>query len=82
MGQMDLIWSHFRQIAEGLTYLHSQGIIHRDLKPENIFVDSKGDIKIGDFGLAKSMSGKVFSETHYKAEKEENQLFAYLTNLQ
>ena len=41
----------FVQILEGLIYLHSKGIIHRDLKPGNIFI-SKGDIKIGDFGLA------------------------------
>ena len=41
----------FAQILEGLIYLHSKGIIHRDLKPGNIFI-SKGDIKIGDFGLA------------------------------
>lgn len=49
-----LIWRHFHQILEGLHYIHGQKIIHRDLKPENIFLDSVGDIKIGDFGLAKS----------------------------
>ena len=31
--------------------MHKQGIMHRDLKPSNIFF-SRGDIKIGDFGLA------------------------------
>jgi len=38
--------------VEGLAHVHAQGIIHRDLKPNNIFIDSAGDVKIGDFGLA------------------------------
>lgn len=42
----------FREIVEGLAYLHESGIIHRDLKPGNIFLDSKDHAKIGDFGLA------------------------------
>jgi translation initiation factor 2-alpha kinase 4 len=47
-------WRLFRQILEGLVHIHSQGVIHRDLKPSNIFLDSNGNIKIGDFGLATS----------------------------
>lgn len=43
---------YFRQIIEGLNHIHSKGFIHRDLKPLNILIDSAGDIKIGDFGLA------------------------------
>ena len=45
-------WKVFRQLMEGLSHIHAQGMIHRDLKPTNIFLDSHGDIKIGDFGLA------------------------------
>lgn len=40
------------QIANALTYLHSNKIIHRDLKPENIFIGQGNIIKIIDFGLA------------------------------
>lgn len=48
----DKLWQYFREIAEGLSHIHQQGIIHRDLKPVNIFLDSRDQIKIGDFGLA------------------------------
>jgi translation initiation factor 2-alpha kinase 4 len=53
-GGLDMaeVWRLFRQVLEGLAYIHGQGMIHRDLKPSNIFLDSNGDIKIGDFGLA------------------------------
>ncbi|KAJ3244254.1 hypothetical protein HDU78_011195 [Chytriomyces hyalinus] len=50
-------WRLFRQILEGLAYLHNVGIIHRDLKPSNLFMDSLGNIKIGDFGLARRGGG-------------------------
>ncbi|MFZ2056208.1 MAG: serine/threonine-protein kinase [Acidimicrobiales bacterium] len=41
-----------RQLAEALTYVHSQGIVHRDLKPENVLIDTQGRLKISDFGTA------------------------------
>jgi len=41
-----------RQIAEGLHEAHQGGILHRDIKPGNIMVDTKGRVKILDFGLA------------------------------
>jgi len=45
----------FKQIIEGLGYIHSKGVLHRDIKLDNILLDGKGNVKIADFGVSKQV---------------------------
>ncbi len=59
-GQMtqDEIDCCFRQMVEGVRYLHERGVSHRDLKPENMLIDASGNIKITDFGVSETFYDK------------------------
>ena len=54
---------YFRQLIEGLDYVHQHGITHRDLKPENVLFDQFFNLKIADFGFAAPVAGKDGSGT-------------------
>ncbi|HYC70646.1 MAG TPA: protein kinase [Opitutaceae bacterium] len=50
----------FVQLADGLAYAHEKArIVHRDLKPANLMVNSRGELKITDFGIATSIADSV-----------------------
>ncbi|KAL0937914.1 kinase domain containing protein [Colletotrichum truncatum] len=49
----------FKQLIQGVNYLHNNGIAHRDIKPENLLITKDSKLKITDFGVS-----EVFSGTH------------------
>lgn len=52
------------QILSGLSYCHQRRLLHRDLKPQNLLIDTKGSIKLADFGLARAFCVPVRTYTH------------------
>ncbi|XP_022948704.1 mitogen-activated protein kinase homolog NTF6-like [Cucurbita moschata] len=48
------------QLLRGLKYLHSANVLHRDLKPGNLLLNANCDLKICDFGLARTTSETDF----------------------
>lgn len=46
------LWKVFKELNDGLKYIHENDVLHLDLKPANVFITEIGTLKIGDFGLA------------------------------
>jgi len=48
-------WSVALQVADGLSAIHESGVVHRDLKTANLMRDTKGVVRVMDFGIAKQL---------------------------
>jgi len=53
----------FRGVVEAVSYIHSHGVIHRDIKSNNVKINSAGEVKLLDFGIARADSASRFTAT-------------------
>ncbi|PNX91220.1 cyclin-dependent kinase, partial [Trifolium pratense] len=49
---------YMRQLLTGLHYCHVNQVLHRDIKGSNLLIDNEGNLKLADFGLARSFSNE------------------------
>ena len=52
------LWKYSYEISLGVAYLHENHVLHRDIKSLNIFLTKDKQIKIGDFGVSRILSGR------------------------
>jgi len=72
------------QCLKGLEYLHeTMKIIHRDIKPSNLLINSKGQVKIADFGIESDGKQKIFlsSVTYMSPERCKHDNYTFDTDL-
>jgi len=67
------------QVARALAHAHAKGLIHRDVKPKNIMINTAGEVKLADMGLARATTdleaaqterGKAYGTPYYIAPEQ------------
>lgn len=80
------VTSILKGICRALRVTHAKGILHRDLKPSNILLDSEGQVKVTDFGLAQisqldqrlTATGEIIGTVHYMSPEHFQEAFGQI----
>lgn len=57
------VMSWFAQLVLAVAYMHGKNVLHRDLKSQNVFLTRNLVVKLGDFGISKSLAGDAMAST-------------------